>query len=73
LLQELGELDHADDGQDQRQPHIGADGPDLHLPDQDEGEDRQADQEIHGNSCCHGLNANQPGRGAQVLIVQARQ
>ena len=39
VLKELGELDHADDGDDQRQPHGVADWADLQLPVKDECED----------------------------------
>jgi len=53
-VQELGELDDADDGQDQRQPEARADGPDLHLPEQDEGEDRDPD---HNSQQRHGRRA----------------
>jgi hypothetical protein len=31
VLQELGEFDHAEDGEDQRQAHVRADWPDLQL------------------------------------------
>ncbi|MGH3191636.1 MAG: hypothetical protein ACRDOL_31190 [Streptosporangiaceae bacterium] len=63
VLEEVDELDGADDREDQRQPHVGADGAGLHLPVQDEAQDRHTDHEIHGVCGRHGEKANPARRG----------
>jgi hypothetical protein len=66
-LEELGELDHADDGEDQRQPEVGAYRAHLQLPVDEEGEDGDADQQVHGSRGVHDLNASALPRAAQCL------
>ena len=72
VLQELAELDHADDGEDQRQPEVGTHRAVLATAVDQEGEDGEADQQIHGSGGVHGLNASPVAPGRPVLIIQAR-
>jgi hypothetical protein len=44
--QESGELDDADDPEDQRQPHIGLRRPRLKLLDNDINQDNQPDSQV---------------------------
>jgi hypothetical protein len=46
VLKVLDQFDHADNAEDQRQPHVVAHRPWLQLPVQDEREDDQADTDV---------------------------
>jgi hypothetical protein len=58
VLKVLDELDHADDGDNQWQPHVVTDWADLQLPVEDKCEDHQTYQEIHASRCRHSLDAS---------------
>jgi len=67
VAQELDELDHTDDAEDQRQPHV-ANRPGPQLIDQDEGQNGHADQEICTGGCRHKVKTSPPGRHRPVVI-----
>jgi len=67
VAQELDELDHTDDAEDQRQPHV-ANRPGPQLIDQDEGQNSHADQEIYTGGCRHKPKTSPPGRHRPVDI-----
>ena len=66
----MDQFDHADDAEDQRQPHIVPDRPRLQLPVQDEPENQQADQEVR-DSRRHKLQPKPVVRGPASYFLLA--
>jgi len=53
VLQELNELGHADDAENQRQPHVVINRPGLQMPEQDKDQNGRAYQKIYNDMCRH--------------------